>query len=346
MQTDAQEALKTLSLKKIWLPILCGLAITGFLIYRSDKISNEIVALLSKPNWGYLCLALVAIVLREVGHICRLRILSNQTLNWTSCFYVSILWEFASAVTPSVVGGGIVAIFLLSKEGFSMGRSLSYIIVNGIMDNLFFLLAGLSGVWGGYEGLFAMAGELSSTVKTIFFINYTILFIYTSIIAAGVFINPKLLKWILMQVTRIGFLRRWRRSAYKLSVDIIVTSNEFRGRGPLFWCKMFLCTVLTWTVRYSFLNCLIAAYSSFAFREFWTVFSKQVVMWALMLVPLAPGGSGFAEILFQQFFEPMLGNYTLLMALLWRVCTFYIYLALGVIFLPKWIRRVFKRNTS
>ena len=169
---DAQEALKTLNVKKIWFPILCGLAITAFLFYRSGKISSEIVALLSEPNWNYLYMAFLSILLREVGHIYRLRILSNSSLPWTSCFYIAILWEFGTAVTPSVVGGGLVAIFLLSKEGLSLGRSIAYIVVTGIMDNLFFLLAGSFGLGGAYEPIFAMAGPLSSSIKAFFFIIY------------------------------------------------------------------------------------------------------------------------------------------------------------------------------
>lgn len=343
-ETNAQEALQTLNIKKAWLPILCGLAITIFLFYRSGKISGETIALLSKPNWRYLWMALFLIILREVGHICRLRMLSNNTLNWTSCFYVAILWEFASAVTPSVVGGGIVAIFIFSKEGLSWGKSLSYVIVNGIMDNFFFLLAGSRAFFGAYEDLFAMAGDLTSSAKAIFFTNYLILFVYTAIVAFGVFVNPKLLKWILMRTTSIGFFKRWRRFAYQLSKDIVIASDEFRGRSLFFWCKILLCTILTWAVRYAFLNCLIASYSTVSFMQHLSMFGKQIIMWALMLIPVSPGGSGIAEVLFQQFFEPVLGDHTLIIAVLWRMCTFYLYLTLGAIFLPRWIQRVFRKS--
>jgi uncharacterized membrane protein YbhN (UPF0104 family) len=346
MEADAQIALKTLNLKKALIPILCGLVITAFLFYRSGKISSATLVLLSEPNWKYLYMAMLSIVLREVGHICRLRMLSNSTLKWKSCFYIAILWEFASAVTPSVVGGGIVAIFLFSKEGLALGKSLSYVLVNGILDNLFFLLVALRSFWGGYEPFFSMVGELSGSVKAIFFTNYIILFIYTSVIAIGVFINPKLLKWILIWVTSISFLRRWRKSAYQLSKDIIITSNEFRGKNGFFWCKILLCTVLTWIVRYVLINFLIASYASMSFSEHLAVFGKQIIIWALMLVPLAPGGSGIAEVLFQGFFETTLGDYTLLILLLWRACTFYLYLTLGAIFIPKWIKRVFRRGTA
>ena len=346
MQADAQEALKTLNLKKVWLPILFGLAITGLLFYRSGKVSRETISLLANPNWTFCLIALLSILLREIGHIYRLRLLSNSTLSWKSCFYIAILWEFATAVTPSVVGGGLVAVFIFSKEGLSLGKSLSYVIVNGIMDNLFFLLAGSCGFFGAYQDFFAMVGELGSSAKAVFFTNYMILLLYTMVIAIGIFVNPKLLKWILMHITSVRVFRRWRRAAYALSKDIILTSHEFKGRHVTFWSQLLLCTVLTWGVRYLFLNCLIAAYSSVSLVEHMAVFGKQVIIWALMLVPVSPGGSGIAELLFQQFFDPMLGDYTVLISLLWRMCTYYLYLTLGIVFLPKWIRRVYGSRTT
>lgn len=342
---DSQEALKTLNVKKVWLPILCGLAITGFLFYRSGKISIETLALLSKPNWPYFCVAFLSIALREFGHVYRLRLLSSNRLSWASCFYVATLWEFGTAVTPSVVGGGLVAIFLLSREGLSMGRSIAYIVVTGIMDNLFFLLAGSFGLAGAYDSIFLMAGSLSSSMNLFFMLIYAFFLVYNLVMTIGVFINPKLLKWILLYVTSIGFLKRWRRSAYQLSKDIMGTSDEFRGKSFSFWAKILLCTLLTWIVRYSLMNAFIAAYFPLTFGEHLEIWGKQVVMWALMLVPVSPGGSGIAEFWFEKFFEPMLGDYTLLIALFWRIATFYLYLVLGVMLLPKWLQRRFKRTT-
>ncbi|AWN81825.1 lysylphosphatidylglycerol synthase transmembrane domain-containing protein [Candidatus Cardinium hertigii] len=339
------EALKVLNLRRIWFPTLCGLAILGFWFYRAgNKLTLATIAQLGRPNGYYLSMAFSSILLREIGHICRLRFLSNATLSWTSCFYIAILWEFSSALTPSVVGGGIVAIFLFSKEGLPLGRSLAYVIVNGIMDNFFFLLAGMPAFGGMYKPLFAMADEFDTVVKSIFFINYFILCIYTLVITMGVFINPTLLKYILLRITSIGFLKKWRRSAYHISKDIVITSHEFKGKGFFFWCKILSCTFFTWMARYSFLNCLIAAYTKVSLSQHVAMFGKQVIMWALMLIPFLPGGSGIAEYSFIQFFEPILGDYTPLIALLWRACTFFLYLLLGIIFLPRWIHRVLEKN--
>ncbi|MGB3585471.1 MAG: TIGR00374 family protein, partial [Tunicatimonas sp.] len=54
-----------------------------------------------------------------------------------------------------------------------------------------------------------------------------------------------------------------------------------------------------------------------------------------------PGSSGTAEFFFNQFFYEFLGDYTIVTNILWRMLTYYPYLLLGAIFLPRWIKRVF-----
>jgi len=344
MEENAQTALKKLNFKKAFMPIACGLMITGLLSYKSGKIHNEILDLILQPNWKYLCMAILTIILREVGHVCRLRMISQATLSWKSCIYIAILWEFASAVTPSVVGGGVVAVFIFSKEGLPLGRSLAYVIINGILDNLFYLIAASQGIFGHFESVFAILGDLSSSIKAVFFTNYYILLVYTSIIWAGIFINPGILKWILMRVTSIKFLKRFRKKAYHMSQDIIITSKEFRGKSVIFWIQLFLCTTLTWVVRYTFLNFLIATYIKIPLTEHLVIFKKQLIIWTLMLIPIAPGGSGIAELSFQKCYETSLGDYMFLILLLWRIATFYLYLAIGSFTIPKWIKRVFRQT--
>lgn len=341
IRSDSPETLKALYIKRVWWPILFGLAGVVFLFCRSKQVSIETFSLLLSPNWYYAVAASFCIVLRELGHVVRLRILSNHSLKWISCFYAAVFWEFATAVSPSVIGGGVAAIFVLSKEGLSLGRSLAYVIVNGILDNLFFLCVGAFAFNRSYEDLFTLIGVARSGAKVVFFTNYMIILCYTLVIAFSVFLNPRLLEYILMRVTSIAFFKRWRQAACRLSKDIILTAHEFKGRSGAFWSTMLLCTIVTWLIRYAFLNCLVATYMPVTLGEHLTLVGKQVIMWSLMLVPISPGGSGVAELLFKQFFESMLKEYTLPLALLWRLSTFYLYLILGMVFLPKWIRKVF-----
>jgi uncharacterized protein (TIRG00374 family) len=89
------------------------------------------------------------------------------------------------------------------------------------------------------------------------------------------------------------------------------------------------------------LNCLIAAFTNVSLPEHLTIFSRQVIMWILMLISPTPGSSGTAEFFFTQFFNSFLGDYTFVTNIFWRMMSYYPYLILGAIFLPRWIKRVF-----
>jgi len=53
---------------------------------------------------------------RTNGQI-RIRALTDQELSWRQSFNVIMLWEFASALAPGMLGGGFVfAIFILNRE--------------------------------------------------------------------------------------------------------------------------------------------------------------------------------------------------------------------------------------
>ena len=51
-----------------------------------------------------------------------------------------MLWEFASALSPGIVGGSAVAMFILNKEKINLGRSTVIVLISAIMDNLFYIL--------------------------------------------------------------------------------------------------------------------------------------------------------------------------------------------------------------
>ena len=60
---------------------------------------------------------LICIILRDLGYIYRLRILSQGRMSWRQSFDSIMLWELASALTPSVVGGSAAAVWILKREG-------------------------------------------------------------------------------------------------------------------------------------------------------------------------------------------------------------------------------------
>ena len=68
-------------------------------------------------------------------------------------------------------------------------------------------------------------------------------------------------------------------------------------------------------------------------------FARQYILGIVCMIVPTPGGSGFAEVMFDGF----LGEYiplkmsTVLITSIWRLCTYYYYLIAGVIILPQWL---------
>ena len=59
----------------------------------------------------WVAVAVGLVLIRDLGYMWRLRVLSMGTLTWPKTASSIVLWEFASAMTPSVVGGSAVASF-------------------------------------------------------------------------------------------------------------------------------------------------------------------------------------------------------------------------------------------
>ncbi len=95
------------------------------------------------------------------------------------------------------------------------------------------------------------------------------------------------------------------------------------------------------------LNALISAFVPLDLFDHIIVFARQVIMWIVMMISPTPGSSGTAEFFYAQFFAQFLGKYTFVTSIVWRLLSYYPYLILGAIFLPRWIRQVFfKKKTE
>ena len=350
MKPNEEKVFKTLNIRKIWLPVVIGIGIIFYLFVSDDNFDLTHLRLISQANWRYMLLTFLAIIVRDLGYMYRIRTLTRRDLSWQSSFHVIVLWEFSSAVTPSVVGGGIVAVFLLLKEGIGLGRSLAYVIITSVFDNLFFLGATALGFWGLYEPVFASISTLDAnmgdSLKVLFWFSHALVLTYTLIMLGALFARPNLFKWILLKITSVGFLRRWQQAAHRQGDELILASKALQGEPFTYWLQVGCITLVTWIVRYLVVNMIVAAYVDLNLLEHLMILGKQIVMWTAMLFTPTPGGSGMAELFYKRLYGATLGDYTLVANVLWRMLTYYLYLILGVIYLPRWVKRVFASRIS
>ena len=350
MNPDTQKIFKTLNINRIWIPVVLGLGVAFYLFVNDGSLNLANLRLISRADWRYVLGVLLAIIVRDWGYMYRIRVLTHASLSWMSSFYVILLWEFSSAVTPFVVGGSVVAIFLLLKEGIELGKSLAYVIITSIFDNLFFIGISSLSFFGAYDSIFAdmsaIETRLGSSLRLLFSSSYTLVSIYTLIVLLAIFVQPKLFRWVLLKITNIGLFKRWQQAARRHGDEIVLASEALQGESFAYWLKVGIATLVTWSARYLILNLIIAAYVSLDFVDHLVILGKQVIMWTTMLVSPTPGGSVTAEILYKQLHGSVLKEYTLITVVLWRIFTYYFYLILGAIYLPRWIKRVFSSEES
>ncbi|MDR2972707.1 MAG: flippase-like domain-containing protein [Bacteroidales bacterium] len=336
----------TFSIKRVLIPITIGL---GFSVY-SLSVSQFDLSVLKGINVSleYILLALVCMVIRDFMYIVRIRVLTERQLSWRDSWHVVMLWEFASSVTPSVVGGSAFAIYFVNQERVSLGKSTAIVFTTAMLDEIFYILA--VALLLLCVGTHFMDVDLSYNPMFIFFIGYAVIIIMTIGILLGIFVSPKGIKKLLVKLFSFSFLKKWQNKMAETGDELIATSIELKGKPFKYWAKAFVTTIFTWTARYMVLNFLILALNpelGFRLMQQLVIFAKQLVMWVILLISPTPGASGFAEILFSAFFRNEFPEHThAAVAVLWRAISYYPYLALGLIVLPIWLRKVNKRIDS
>ncbi len=317
-----------------------------------DYQKNILKNILKTWTWGStfcLLIALFFAIMRDVMYMYRLRVLSDKQLSWKQSFQIIMLWEFGSAITPTVVGGSALAFFIVSLEGIGVARSTAIVMITALLDELFYIIiAPITILLVGVNLAFIQDFDFNVFgmrfgVITVFFIGYGFMCLLTIIILLAIFIYPRGFKWFLYYLSRKKLFRKSSAKLQKIGDDVIVSSKEFKGKSIWFWLKAYGITVGSWMSRFLVVNFVILAFTPVA-DHIW-LFARQLVMWIILCISPTPGSSGIAEFAFPIFFREFiplgLGS---TLSVLWRIFTYYPYIFLGLIVLPIWSKRVITRQ--
>lgn len=352
MQPDSRQLLKTFRPSRILLPVLLGLGAATYLLSRNfDPVAFQ------KITWSWnstlwILMAFVMMVIRDWAYMVRIRALTDYELNWRSAFNVIMLWEFSSALAPGMIGGGFIfAIFILNRERINMGKSITAVMVSSFQDGVFLaVMAPLVYFLVGHERLFStldLDGQglvpIGQGFLITFWAVYFIILAYKVFVAYALFINPRFIKFLLLKIFSIRFLSRWKQSALETGNQLVIASNGLKDKDRRFWFNSFFGTFASWTARYSIVNCLILAFQAAPVDNL-IIFARQVIMGIIILFSPTPGGSGLAEFMFSDFLGEFIpAGLSASLGLLWRLISYYPYLFIGAILLPRWIRKRFSK---
>ncbi|MBC8084459.1 MAG: flippase-like domain-containing protein [Hymenobacter sp.] len=347
--TEDQQLLDKLRPSRIVWPVLIGLGVVGFMFWRSYTPGDLAPLANAQPFW--LVLMLAVLLARDAGYVYRIRHLTEKVLTWRAALEVIMIWEFSSCVLPSAVGGTAVAPLLLHKEGIPLGKAVAYVMATAMLDNLYYVLAVPLVVLIGGDALYpheALQGGLVATLRVGFIASYVFVSVYAGLMLYAIFFNPESVKRLLVRLFSLRGLRRWRGRAYKLGDELVLASAQLRGNGWGYWLRASLSTTFVWTARYLVIGCLIAAFVEVSWPEFWLIFGRNLTYKVILLIAITPGGAGFAEGAFPTFFGKFIGTPTMtnFMVLLYRLVTYYLYLVLGAVFLPRWIARIYGKKAQ
>jgi len=325
---EQQEVLKSIRTSRIVFPILIGLGVVGYWLYNAfDK--EEFAKIEWTEHTLYWCLlSVVLLIIRHIAYAYRLRVLSEKAFSWKKCIELIFIWEFSSAVSPTSVGGSAVAMVVLSQEKLPAAKTTTLVLHSAILDTIFFV--GILPILFIFFGTNIIRPDMDS-LSDIDGWGYT-------------FISPRTIKRIIVGCTRLSLLKKYRHKAVELGDDIIVASAELKKKAWSFHLSAFGATAVAWSCRFLLLNCLIIAFmhTSTDFDTQANLYARLQTMFVIMAFSPTPGGAGFAEVLFGGFLTDYVDTKTLafVIAMLWRILTYYLYLFIGAILIPNWIRNI------
>lgn len=343
--------------KTLWrtvLPLTLGIGV-GVWLYKRDVDPATLRSIVFDWHTVFgLFLAAVFVFGRDFGLAWRFHTLVEPELSWKRAFRTDIMCAFTSAITPSVVGGSALAVFYLNREGIKVGRATSLTLTTLFLDELFFvifcpvivLLIPLDDLFG--SPAFGDSGErlFLGGVEIVFWLVYAGICIWTAILYMAIIARPEATRRILVTAARSRVLRRWEDRLTAVADNMVETSRWVKGRGQKWWMRVFGGTVLSWFSRYFVVNAIFWAFIPEVSPLL--VFARQFVVWVVLMVSPTPGGSGISEWLFANYYGDLIGSAGIaaVIALIWRIFSYYIYLVAGCVLLPSYFGRKNRDETK
>ncbi|HEY4650335.1 MAG TPA: lysylphosphatidylglycerol synthase transmembrane domain-containing protein, partial [Pontibacter sp.] len=317
MALTKEELQKKFSARKIVLPMLLGLGVIGYMLYRNYEPSQLHTLQQASPFWAGM--ALLVLFVRDFGYIYRIRYITEKALSWKQSFNVIMLWEFASCVLPSVVGGSTVAAFILFKEKIPLGKSIAQVMVTAMLDNMYFVLAVPAVLLLAPDNLLpdvaGISEGLRNTLGIAFLISYLLIALYATLMFYALFMNPRGVKRLMIRMGQVKLFRRWRIALFQHANELLIASKHLKTKTLSYWLHAGVSTFFVWTARYIIIGCLIAAFTHLTFSDHLLIFSRNLIYKIVLFVSVTPGGAGFAELAFPAFFGVFIGSFTTIIIL-------------------------------
>lgn len=289
-----------------------------------------------------LFIALGVAFLRVWFAAAKIRYLSERVISWMGSFRTVLVWDFASAVTPSTIGGAPLATYAMAREGLNLGEATAITLYGVLLDQIMFAIAiPVLLISGQYYDVvpdsIGFVGEASMIVL------YTVLLSYATLLAYGVLINPAAIKKIVKAIFKLPLLRRFQDKITVEAEHLEEYAHQLRKKPFSFLLKAFTLSSLSWLCRVALAPIVIL--SLLPAPEVLSVLRSLAMNLAFLVIP-TPGGSGGVEALFVLFQGPLIATKSFigLAVFLWRIIGYYITIAAGMFATTWYVNGVVKKT--
>ncbi len=308
--------------------ISLGLSLLGMGIVIYMTYSPGVLEHLRLKRMPGLVIAIGVTFLRLWFIASKIRFLGEEELSWIASVRVALTWEFASAVTPSTIGGAPVATYAMSREGVKLGKSTGIVLYGVLLDQFWYAMAVpiliLAGVW--FEVIPPEIGFVGAATMVLI---YAGLLLYGALLAYGLLFNPKAIKKLVKSLFRLPLLRRFSTRVNEEAENLEEYSWQLRSKPPRFIGIAFFYSTMAWLCRVAIP--VIVVLSLLPANEILLILRSLAMNLASLVIP-TPGGSGGVEGLFAIFLGPLIDRTVFigLAVFVWRVITYYTSIGVGI----------------
>lgn len=346
------KVLDSVKFSKIILPILLGLGVVVWLMIRQLDLEELGLVKWDFHSLFWILAAIGTYISRHLFYSWRLYVMTERAFTFLKCMQLIVIWEFSSAVSPTNVGGTGVAVVLLAQEKLSGAKTVAVIVYSLVLDTILFVfcLPLFYLIFGKIIIRPLTASGATQGFEFTFFVVILAMLAYGTLFFYGLFINPNSSKRFLLFISRWRILTKFRNNIRKTAMDIVTAANEIKHKPLNFHLQAMTATAGAWGTRFLAVNCIIIALVSSTPIHLWDqliMMIRGMSMFAITSFSPTPGGSGLAEFLFGGFYADYVPKgIASVIALIWRLITYYPYLILGAIVIPIWIKGLISRQSK
>lgn len=310
-----------------------SMAIVIYLTWTPDGFQH--IRLKRLPG---LTIALAVTLLRIWLSAWKMRFLSDNELTWMGAVRVVLTWDFASAITPSTIGGAPVATYAMTREHVSLGKSGAIILYGVLLDQLFYVMMIPILIIAGFY-MEVIPDDIGVIGSGAMFIVYAILLFYAFVLAYGLLVNPQSLKKVAATVFSLPILNRMKDKVDSELDTLVSFSSKISQKPKAFLIKAYGISTLSWLAKVALPTIVVLSF--LPANELLSLMRSFAMSFAGFFIP-TPGGSGGMEGLFVVFQGPLFDRdvFIGISVFVWRLLTYYLSIGLGMMVMSWYVKSI------